>query len=747
MAASPGDRLEAFTEGFVRLNDRLSVGALHGVVLYPGLASLAYLLQTTGDSLSGRASSSIDFLDAGARQPIALLLFRLLVVMVLIPWLFQRRRVHPGTGPAVALAELLALVVAASAAHSRLPGDAWPATLTLWLCLALLVVALDLCRRAEVRRSLGVLLALSGAMAGWCGLALFRQAGLEEQMTGAFFQPNVLAVYMAMTLPMTLALWAQARGRWPWVYAFFFVGQGAALMLSVSRAGWATGLLVTGAMGVVASTSRPPRFLLRVSLAVAAAWLVFSGLAAMVSPDHAWRVVPRLALQRAESSRQEDVDSGKARVAFFRAAMAIGREHPWLGVGPEGFNRYYPQHQSDFRWYSRYSHSLYLDWLAETGLPSLVTFVGLVAWLGWRGLQHARQGERLPRAAALLGMGASLLHAAVDVDWKFAAIPGTFFVLAALAASPPQDEKAEPVPASGPGIAQLGAAMLLLGCFGFSLRLWIADHNTSVATALIKAGRPAEAVGELEAAHRAFPQQAQVCEGLVDAWVLLYQKDHKPGQLTAAAHWAQEAARLDPHRSVSWSRVGEVALLQNQPQAADAAYRQAVALDPVNFPEYWDHLASLAAAAGHEAEAVSDWQHATQPYPWPEVLETKSFRQDALRPQLVEAWTNLGNFRFAHNDLKAAVEAYRHVLEMDPHNAVGQIALASSYYGLKQPAEAIPLLLEAAREQPQSAPIQLLLGSCYEMQGKKTEARQAYRQALKLDPKLRRQVEAALHRP
>lgn len=105
---------------------------------------------------------------------------------------------------------------------------------------------------------------------------------------------------------------------------------------------------------------------------------------------------------------------------------------------------------------------------------------------------------------------------------------------------------------------------------------------------------------------------------------------------------------------------------------------------------------------------------------------------DAL-PNFFQAWYNLGYCRQQMGDLAAAEAAFKRAVEIDG-NATAHVALAKTYLKQTQPEPAIPHLETASRLQPAAAENPFLLGEAYRMLGRWNDARQAYLDALALDP-------------
>jgi tetratricopeptide (TPR) repeat protein len=104
---------------------------------------------------------------------------------------------------------------------------------------------------------------------------------------------------------------------------------------------------------------------------------------------------------------------GSNRYDFWRVALDEAKAHPLRGIGGRGFFSAYLEHRRSFETPLR-AHSLYLDVLAETGVPGLAL---LLVGVGTPLVFLARRLRR-PATIGAFGTGAYFLaHAGVDWIW------------------------------------------------------------------------------------------------------------------------------------------------------------------------------------------------------------------------------------------------------------------------------------------------------------------------------------------
>lgn len=237
-----------------------------------------------------------------------------------------------------------------------------------------------------------------------------------------FFNPNLLAGYLAMTAPLTLGALLMLGRELPEprrrVYtALLTVAvwlQLSALALTASRLGMLAFLGAGGVfMGVAGSWKLLSRdFIVRLMVVGALLLGVF-----WLSTPATQRLTPQAATQ--------DVHSGAFRIETWKGTLRAALANPILGVGTGAFEWQYPRYAAVG--YTRSAHNTYLEMAAESGLTALLLL--LVAAIGW--LARAAQREQPPdanrpitrvmdwrpmRVGILAGVAGAALHNTVDSD-------------------------------------------------------------------------------------------------------------------------------------------------------------------------------------------------------------------------------------------------------------------------------------------------------------------------------------------
>jgi tetratricopeptide (TPR) repeat protein len=118
--------------------------------------------------------------------------------------------------------------------------------------------------------------------------------------------------------------------------------------------------------------------------------------------------------------------------------------------------------------------------------------------------------------------------------------------------------------------------------------------------------------------------------------------------------------------------------------------------------------------------------------------EAEAAFRDALRldPNMMAARSNLGLVLYAQGRYRESEAACREVLRLDPHHPAGHYNLANALEAQGRHAAAEPAYRAALRARPNSAEVYNNLGLCLAALGRSEEAEAAYREALRLKPGL-----------
>ncbi len=237
----------------------------------------------------------------------------------------------------------------------------------------------------------GVTVSLVG-VGQWC-VGAVTWAGEMGRVSGVYYSPNHLALYLERLVPVAVGLaWRADRRRLAWGGVGILL---LVLYLTGSRGAWLLG--VPAAWLVMGWTLRPGwrGRLIGIGLCLLLAW---SGIAA----------------GRGLNAWEQEI-----RVPVWRSALALIADHPWSGVGLDGFQFAYPRYLRAEAWSEPllyHPHNMWLDAAARLGLPGLAVFVALIGCsckLLWAG--NGWQGRRrVVQVGLCAGLCAGLAHGLVD---------------------------------------------------------------------------------------------------------------------------------------------------------------------------------------------------------------------------------------------------------------------------------------------------------------------------------------------
>jgi O-antigen ligase len=292
----------------------------------------------------------------------------------------------------------------------------------------------------------GIAVAAVG-IAQWIG-GVFVQAGNVGRVTGPYFSPNHLALYLGRVWPLalTLALFGKLsaasvhpssvrsehdRVGWPhfswhWVAWGGVVVLTAGLYLTYSRAAWL--LAVPLALIVLGGSYRHRLRLWSVSLVVLGVLIAAAG----------------VLLGRQVLSPLDEL-----RLPVWQSTAEMITDHPWLGAGLDGFRFVYPRYMRPSAWTEPllfHPHNMWLDAAVRLGLPGLFLFGGLIVaclvmvvrWRDWACHDIEEEPRQMALACAvavgcLAGLAAGLAHGLVDSGYFLADLAWSLALVAGLA--------------------------------------------------------------------------------------------------------------------------------------------------------------------------------------------------------------------------------------------------------------------------------------------------------------------------
>jgi O-antigen ligase len=278
----------------------------------------------------------------------------------------------------------------------------------------IMMVAAEALDAEDVRRALGALAFGGGTVVVVYGFLQFHDSELHgstwdfihwhlgsfsTQVFSTFGNPNHLAGYLAMVLPIVLVLGLGAR-RLLWrlasgVLALAVVGE---LVRTAARGAWVGALVALAVLAVCLA----PELLRRPAAIIGAAGGVLMVIAAGVA------AFGRRFLGQPLSSlfQTGGTSSVEQRAEIWRSALRIAVHYPFTGTGPDTFALVYPRYQSA-AWVKGFTaeilvngaHDIFMNVLADQGFIGLALFLALLAFVGlraagsWRRLRSVERDE------------------------------------------------------------------------------------------------------------------------------------------------------------------------------------------------------------------------------------------------------------------------------------------------------------------------------------------------------------------
>lgn len=251
-------------------------------------------------------------------------------------------------------------------------------------------------------------------------LHLLKPEGYRKRGSGTFINPNHLAGYLEMILPLALAFTLTGRFE---VLMKVFLGYAtlaifAGLSSTISRGGWLAAAVSLGAFFFWLWQQRDYRK--RALIVLGSLVLVFAAFLwkADVGPERRERI---------DIARQvEDV-----RFQLWKPAMAMWKDHFWFGAGPAHFDYRFRQYRPPDPGLQRRPdrvHNDYLNTLADWGLVGAALVLACWAALyyqvfrGWRFVQRSQSdlgAKRSNRSAFVAGGAIGLLAILVHSLWDY----------------------------------------------------------------------------------------------------------------------------------------------------------------------------------------------------------------------------------------------------------------------------------------------------------------------------------------
>ena len=191
----------------------------------------------------------------------------------------------------------------------------------------------------------------------------------------SFSNYNDLGAYAILVLSLSAFLLAGRYERWVRVFAFLGAGSLSLLVILTQSRGAFLGLALGFLFMLLRSRSRTK--LLRISLLVVLAIVLFA-------PGAAWDRFSRMKYLFSAETLGEADTSAEQRYVLLQVGASIAKQNLVKGVGlgayPDAHGEY-AEERAEWRFGrgNRDTHNMYLNLVAETGVPGALLFLGMLA--------------------------------------------------------------------------------------------------------------------------------------------------------------------------------------------------------------------------------------------------------------------------------------------------------------------------------------------------------------------------------
>jgi len=222
------------------------------------------------------------------------------------------------------------------------------------------------------------------------------------RMASIFMYANILAIYLQVILTLVLGLWLEELKQHLPFYqtnlskfrlvslSLLILATGGALVATSTRNSWAIALLILLAFAFYQGWKL-----------LVAGFMGFIGVilwsAFGANPSKQWLrgIVPRFIWARLSDEMNPNRPTADLRETQWQFAGQLTQERPIVGWGLRSFTQLY---QAKTQFWLGHPHNLFLMFSAETGIPTILLFSGLVGWVMYQNVLIMQVWSRVFRA-------------------------------------------------------------------------------------------------------------------------------------------------------------------------------------------------------------------------------------------------------------------------------------------------------------------------------------------------------------
>lgn len=629
------------------------------------------------------ATVFLPFAHGGFNNLSAAAWFRILSFFAFSLWLLIPRKLPSSLSTLKLPLALFILFTLLSTVFSVNFHDSFFSWLNILCYICAFIIVLSLFEEYKPSKVLSYFVILLGfSVAVWNFYKYIEAAGALEVPDYTFGQADALAGYIILIAPFALSLYLGSRRA---IYTFI-CGTVAALLfanlyLTNSRGGILIVLVLsffvfTAALVKAVSEIENSKKIIRLFvLLIAVSLLTFVFIRAF-TPGFTGKVLLKKADERTATFFKGHDTSREARLTFWRAALEIAKDNPVFGTGFHTFVKFYPRHQYDIRYFSKYVHNLYLQFAAEAGFPALIAFLWLIGVIFVKIVRGCRKSfKNSDDFPFVIGIMASfsgfLLHSCIDVDWEFTAVALLFWVMTAAGVSyaeekkkkePDSEKELQPF-ALRKGVAlQFVVAVLFVILIPVSSIPYFAGKYMDIANILERDGQYSKSIEFARKAVITDSLDGDLRKRLAEIYFENRKKTNDPAAVSEALDAINNAIRLDPERASNYLIRGRIYKELGQKEEALKNLRKAVVLDPVDSPDFYMYLAMALIENGQYQEAVKRLQFIIGTYPFEVFEDMLDFRSIPVKRDIAgcsiilgQIYQRMGKTKEAEAEFKRAV--------------------------------------------------------------------------------------------
>ncbi len=268
--------------------------------------------------------------------------------------------------------------------------------------------------------------------------------------------------------------------------------------------------------------------------------------------------------------------SGSGRYQIWQSSLDAFSTDPLTGIGPGTFEFWWSREGTLPNFFVRDAHNLYLETLAELGIPGLallLSALGAIFVVGLGKLRRSQAYERALLAAALAAAAAFVTAAAIDWVWELTVLPVAFLLLTGAVLRTSAGQAQRPVTPGGKTWQRIALAAIAVVALAVIAVPTLAVRDVRDSQADARSGQLGSALDAAKSAESLAGFAAT--PSLQQALVLEAQ-----GDLDGAASAARDATRQESTNWRTWLTLSRIEAERGNAKAAVDAYRTARSLNP-----------------------------------------------------------------------------------------------------------------------------------------------------------------------